>query len=109
MVLLLKEEKRREQYWRIQEFKRKKNEEKSILKKRRLEEVKLGSKVESFDIVKEVYRDQRSMEQGKIGLERRGEASQLGLSLGKHNEKIRASMAEVEHAMVKTGIQEGLQ
>ena len=109
MVEDLKEEKRREQYRRIQEFKRKKNEEKSILKKRRLEEVKLGGKVESFDIVKEVYRDQRRMDQGEIGLERRGEASQLELSLGKHNEKIRASMGKVENALVKTGIQEGLQ
>merc|ERR1719341_2280285 len=50
----MKEEKRREQYRRIQEFKRKKNEEKSILKKRRLEEGKLGGIEESFDIEEKV-------------------------------------------------------
>merc|ERR1719234_2557510 len=100
----MKEEKRREQYRRIQEFKRKKHEEKSILKKRRLEEGKSGGKVESFDIVKEVFKDGSNIEQGEIGLEGRG-----GQSFVNYNEKIRVSMKEEEHALVERSIQEGLQ
>merc|ERR1719234_123522 len=100
----MKEDKRREQYRRIQEFKRKKHEEKSILKTRRLEEGKSGGKAESFDIVKEVVKDRSSVEQGEIGLEGRGEQS-----LVNHNEKTRVSMKEEEYELVETGIQGGLQ
>merc|ERR1719234_2220940 len=96
----MKEDKRREQYRRIQEFKRKKHEEKSILKKRRLEEGKSGGKVESFDNVKEVYKDRSNVEQGEIGLEGRS-----GQSLVNHNEKTRLSMKEEEHALVERSIQ----
>ena len=105
LVEELKEEKRREQYRRIQEFKRKKNEEKSILRKRRLEEGKVGGTVEPFDIVEGVYRDQSRMEHG----EGEGRTSQHGLSLAKHEEKASLSMGERKHPMVKKSIEEGLQ
>ena len=95
-----KEEKRREQYRRIQEFKRKKNEEKSILKKRRLEEGKLGG------IAKEVSEGESSVQQGLGG---EGEAIQHGHSLAKHiKEKTSLSTGEMKHSVVKKGIEEGL-
>ena len=50
----LKEEKRREQYRRIQEFKRKKSEEKSTMKKRRLEEGRLGRTIGEVNMTQEL-------------------------------------------------------
>merc|ERR1712013_552281 len=109
----LKEEKRREQYRRIQEFKRKKSEEKSIMKKRRLEEGRLGKTKGEVNMTQELF-NPGGLGKVEIGderkskIKRRDDTGQSSSSMNK-NEAPSPTVKKEDFAKAKTGREGGIQ
>ena len=108
----LKEEKRREQYRRIQEFKRKKSEEKSTMKKRRLEEGRLERTIGEVNMTQELS-NPGELRKVEIGDERksrikRDETGQSSSSMNK-NEAPSPTVKKEDIAKAKTGREGGIQ